>query len=54
MSMVMENSKAISVGLDANYLTNYTASLSYTNFFGGRYNTEVDRDFVALSFAVNF
>lgn len=50
----IENSKAISVGLDANYLTNYTASLSYTNFFGGRYNTEVDRDFVALSFAVNF
>ena len=32
----------------------YTASLSYTNFFDGRYNTLVDRDFVALSFGVNF
>ena len=31
----IENSKAVSIGLDANYLTNYTASLSYTNFFGG-------------------
>lgn len=50
----IENSKAISVGLDANYLTNYTASLSYTNFFGGRYNTQIDRDFVALSFGMNF
>ena len=50
----IENSKAISVGLDANYLTNYTASLSYTNFFGGRYNTEIDRDFVALSFGMSF
>lgn len=50
----IENAKAISIGLDANYLSNYTASLSYTNFFGGRYNTEVDRDFVALSFGMNF
>lgn len=50
----IENSKAVSIGLDANYLTNYTASLSYTNFFGGRYNTEIDRDFVALSFGVSF
>ncbi len=50
----IENSKAVSIGLDANYLTNYTASLSYTNFFGGRYNTEIDRDFVALSFGMSF
>jgi hypothetical protein len=49
-----EGNKAISLGLDADYQNTYTASLSYTDFFGGDYNTSVDRDFVALSFGVNF
>lgn len=49
-----EDAKAISLGLDANYLSTYTAGLSYTNFFGGKYNTSVDRDFVALSFGMSF
>ena len=49
-----EGNKAISVGLDAEYQNTYTASLSYTDFFGGEYNTNIDRDFVALSFGVNF
>ncbi|WP_085726546.1 DUF1302 domain-containing protein [Pseudomonas sp. R37(2017)] len=49
-----EGSKAISVGLDADYRSTYTASLSYTDFFGGDFNTNVDRDYVALSFGVNF
>ncbi|MDF3936618.1 DUF1302 domain-containing protein [Pseudomonas citronellolis] len=49
-----EGAKAISLGLDADYRNTYTASLSYTNFFGGDYNTLIDRDFVALSVGVNF
>ncbi|WP_373388799.1 DUF1302 domain-containing protein [Pseudomonas alcaligenes] len=49
-----EGNKAISVGVDAEYQNTYTASLSYTDFFGGEYNTNTDRDFVALSFGVNF
>ncbi|WP_439865440.1 DUF1302 domain-containing protein [Pseudomonas antarctica] len=49
-----EGSKAISVGVDADYRNSYTASLSYTDFFGGDYNTLTDRDFLALSFGVNF
>ena len=49
-----EGSKAISVGLDANYRNTYSASLSYTNFFGGDYNVMTDRDFLALSVGVNF
>jgi hypothetical protein len=49
-----EGSKAISLGLSADYKNTYTASLSYTDFFAGDYNTSVDRDFVALSFGVNF
>ena len=49
-----EGSKAISIGLDANYRNTYSASLSYTDFFGGDYNVLEDRDFIALSFGVNF
>ncbi|WP_263262697.1 DUF1302 domain-containing protein [Pseudomonas sp. RIT-PI-S] len=49
-----EGRKAISLGLDADYLNTYTASLSYTNFFDGKYSTVDDRDFVAMSVGVNF
>ena len=49
-----EGAKAVSIGLDAVYQNTYTASLSYTDFFGGDYNTLVDRDFLAFSVGVNF
>ncbi|UCR86629.1 DUF1302 domain-containing protein [Pseudomonas chlororaphis] len=49
-----EGAKAVSLGVDADYRNTYTASLSYTDFFGGDYNTLKDRDFLALSFGVNF
>lgn len=49
-----EGAKAASVGVDAEYQNTYTASLAYTNFFDGKYNTMVDRDFLALSFGMNF
>lgn len=49
-----EGRKAVSLGVDAEYQNTYTASLNYTNFFGGDYSTVDDRDFVALSFGVNF
>jgi len=49
-----EGAKAVSLGLDAEYQNTYTTSLGYTNFFGGEYNTLVDRDFLALSFGMNF
>ena len=49
-----EGSKAISFGLDADYQNTYTAGLSYTNFFDGRYNTLKDRDFISLSVGMNF
>ncbi len=49
-----EGSKAVSIGLDAEYQNMYTASLSYTDFFGGDYNTLIDRDFLAFSVGVNF
>ncbi|MNH13887.1 hypothetical protein D3C79_734700 [compost metagenome] len=49
-----EGAKAVSLGLDAEYRNTYNASVSYTNFFDGKYNTQVDRDFLALSLGVNF
>ncbi|UUD65261.1 DUF1302 domain-containing protein [Pseudomonas seleniipraecipitans] len=49
-----EGRKAVSLGLDAEYQNTYTASLAYTNFFGGDYSVQDDRDFVALSFGMNF
>lgn len=52
--MFNEGAKAVSLGLNAEYQNTYTADLSYTSFFDGKYNTSVDRDFVALSFGVNF
>ncbi|HEJ2803885.1 TPA: DUF1302 domain-containing protein [Pseudomonas aeruginosa] len=49
-----EGAKAISVGLDADYGNTYSASLSYTDFFGGDFNPTIDRDFVAVSFGISF
>ncbi|MGO4313444.1 DUF1302 domain-containing protein [Pseudomonas sp. KB_15] len=49
-----EGAKAASLGVDAEYNNTYTTSLSYTDFFGGKYNTSIDRDFLALSFGMNF
>ncbi|NTY55309.1 DUF1302 domain-containing protein, partial [Pseudomonas sp. UMC631] len=37
-----EGRKAISLGVDADYMNTYTASLSYTNYFDGKYSTLVD------------
>jgi hypothetical protein len=49
-----EGAKAISLGLNADYDNRYTASLNYTDFFGGHYNPVTDRDFLSLSFGVSF
>jgi hypothetical protein len=49
-----EGAKAISVGLDADYRSIYSASLSYTDFFGGEYNNQIDRDFLAFSVGASF
>jgi hypothetical protein len=49
-----EGNKSVSVGLDADYLSTYTASLSYTDYFGGDFNTNTDRDFLAFSVGASF
>ncbi|KAA0694570.1 DUF1302 domain-containing protein [Halopseudomonas laoshanensis] len=49
-----EDAKSVSLGVNADYGNKYNASLSYTNFFDGKYNTLVDRDFAAVSVGMNF
>ncbi|GGJ82899.1 DUF1302 domain-containing protein [Pseudomonas matsuisoli] len=49
-----EGAKAATIGLDASYQNTYRAALAYTNFFGGRYNTWADRDFLTLSVGIDF
>ena len=49
-----EGSKAVSVGLTAEYLNRYTASFDFTSFSGGDYSEIKDRDFVSLSLSVSF
>ncbi|WP_043306916.1 DUF1302 domain-containing protein [Pseudomonas sp. ML96] len=52
--MFTEGAKAVSLGLDAEYQNTYTVGLSYTDFFGGDYNTSTDRDFLAFSVGMSF
>ncbi|MBU2678173.1 MAG: DUF1302 domain-containing protein, partial [Gammaproteobacteria bacterium] len=49
-----EGAKALTLGLEAEYLNRYTGSLAYTTFSGGDYNTVEDRDFLSLSLSVSF
>lgn len=50
----IEDRKALSVGVIADYLNVYQAELSYTSFFGADYNELQDRDFISLSVSVAF
>ena len=49
-----EGDKSVSIGLDAEYLSRYNLSVSYTDYFGGDFNTNTDRDFLAVSMGVSF
>ncbi len=49
-----EGARALSVGIEAEYLNRYTGSLDYTSFSGGDYNTIIDRDFLSFSVSVSF
>ena len=50
----VEGRKALGLGLDIDYLDTYSAGLSYTDFFGGEYSTQADRDYLLLSLGVRF
>ena len=51
----LERRKAVTFGLGANYLSSWTADLSYTNYFGaGAYNRINDRDFISCNVKYSF
>ncbi len=51
----VEDRKAVTFGIGANYQNTWTADLSYTEYFGaGRYNLINDRDFLALNIKYSF
>ncbi|MCK5915926.1 MAG: DUF1302 domain-containing protein [Deltaproteobacteria bacterium] len=51
----MEDRKALTMGLEANYLSSWTADLSYTNYMGGgSYNVINDRDFIGFNVKYTF
>lgn len=51
----IEGRKTVTLGLAADYQNQWSADLSYTNFFGaGRYNLVNDRDFVAMNIKYSF
>ncbi|ARU58420.1 lipoprotein, PF06980 family [Oleiphilus messinensis] len=49
-----EGNKAISFALNGDYQEAYRAGISYTQFFGGDFNTISDRDFIAANIGVSF
>ncbi|MGY4490557.1 DUF1302 domain-containing protein [Pseudomonas sp. TE3610] len=49
-----QGAKALTLGVGANFQQLYTASLAYTEFSGGKYNTLKDRDYISLTIGVNF
>lgn len=50
LSGFREDSKAISIGVNASYINQWFLDMSYTNFFGaGQYNLLNDRDFFAFN-----
>lgn len=51
----IEDRKSFTTGLTADYLSKWSADLSYTNFFdGGRYNLIADRDFASFNIKYSF
>ena len=51
----LEDRKAITLGLGANYKNQWAADLSYTDFYGaGRHNLLNDRDFLSFNLKYSF
>jgi len=49
-----EGEQSVDISLDADYLSTYKASISYTQFMGGDYNEISDRDFASISVGMQF
>lgn len=49
-----EDEKTLGLSLTADYLNKYSFQVSYTDYFGGKFNSIEDRDFLSLSASVSF
>ncbi len=49
-----EGEQSVDISIDADYLSTYKASISYTQFMGGDYNEISDRDFASISVGMQF
>ncbi|SEK22615.1 Protein of unknown function [Atopomonas hussainii] len=50
----VEGRQAITLGLSFDYQNRYSAAVSYTDFFGGDFNPQTDRDFVTFTLGAKF
>ncbi|WP_281647804.1 DUF1302 domain-containing protein [Parendozoicomonas sp. Alg238-R29] len=50
----LEGRQALTLALNADYLSKYTAGLSMTKYWGGKYNTTKDRDFASFNLGMSF
>ncbi len=53
-ALFSEGAQAASLSMAADYDNTWNASLGYSSFFGGDFNTASDRDFVELSLGLRF
>ena len=53
-SQFVEGRKAVTLSVNLDYLGTYNAGLSYTDFFGGEFNTQTDRDFLSMTVGMKF
>ncbi len=49
-----EGNQSLDLALNLDYLNQYAATLSYTQYSGGDYNVLRDRDFASISFSIKF
>ncbi|MEH6345642.1 MAG: DUF1302 domain-containing protein [Bermanella sp.] len=49
-----EGKQSVDISLDADYLSTYKASISYTQFMGGDFNAKSDKDFASISVGMQF
>ena len=49
-----EGEQSLGLSLTLDYMSAYTASISYTQYMGGDYSLVSDRDFASISMGVQF
>jgi len=50
----VEGRQAVTLAVNFDYLERYNAAVSYTDFFGGDFNPQTDRDFISFTLGAKF